>query len=425
MNSQGPRRWIEQRWLIDSAIRTEGVEWDQPRIGFTMRPAGIEANFDFASVRNRVRKYSDITPAFRELAQRRERLAHRAEAQGFAVTARDHYFVAALLYVSAAWPIFEHNAELRDLENRKNECYAAWSRLAPHRVERVEIPFGDGVIPAWFHLPAGWNGEQLPVVLACGGMDAFKEINVAMYGDKLLERGFAVLAFDGPGQGEALVNGITTTASNWIDAGKAIVDWAVAREEIDSDRMMGFGISFGSFWMTQIAATQPRLRGCVVSMVCHEPAATTLFERATPTFKARFMWMAGIESEEEFDRFAQGLDLRELVEGMQVPWLVIAGEADELAPIEHSYDLAARASSPTPLLVYQGERHSLQALDATFGASASALGPNWYTYAADWLLDRAAGVPVAETFQYVTSNGTVEERVHPKLDPAFGEGVRP
>ena len=128
--------------------------------------------------------------------------------------------------------------------------------------------------------------------------------------------------------------------------------------------------------------------------------------------------MAGIEDEEEFDRFAEKLDLRQLVSGMTVPWLVIAGEADELSPIEHTYRLAQLSPGPTPLLIYEGERHSLQALDTAFGGSAASQGPNWYTTAADWLLDRSAGKPVEEFFHYVTSSGMVQDRPHPKKSAA-------
>jgi len=420
----GPRRWVEQRWLVDSAIRTEGVEWDQPRIGFTLRPAGIEGNFDFAEAKSHIQKFSDITRVFRGLAERREARARAAEDCGHLVTARDHYFLAALLYVSAEWPFFEDTQVLKDLEDRKNRCYGCWARLAPHPVERVDIPFNGKTLPAWFHLPPNSAGRRVPLILACGGMDAFKEINVAMYGDKLLERGFAVLAFDGPGQGEAIVNGIQVTEDNWVAAGQALMDWALTRTEIDPERIMGFGISFGSFWMTQIAATQPKMCGCVVSMVCHEPGARTLLERASPTFKARFMWMSGIEDEAAFDRFAQRLDLRPLVAKMIVPWLVIAGEEDDLSPIEHTYHLASLAKGPVSLLVYEGERHSLQALDAKFGGSASSSGPNWYTSAADWLLDRAQGKPLSEFFHYITSAGTPRDRQHPKASAAAGGGGR-
>ena len=410
----GSRRWLEQRWIVDSAIRTEGVEWDQPRIGFTLRPAGIEGFFDLMAAKKRIRKFADITRVFRQLGARRERDALAAEATGHRATARDHYFIAALLYLSAEWPYFRDCKALTELEQRKNLCYGKWAALAEHVVERVEIPFGNGFIPAWLHFPRSPQNGRYPLVLACGGMDAFKEINVAMYGDKLLERGFAVLAFDGPGQGEAIVNGITVTERNWVDAGAAIMAWAKARRDVDPACILGFGISFGSFWMTQIAATQPDMRGCVVSMVCHEPGAKTLLEKASPTFKARFMWMAGIDDERAFDELAHKLDLRPLVQDMTVPWLVIAGEEDDLSPIEHTYALAASTQGSVNLLVYEGERHSLQALDAGLGGSAASNGPNWYTWAADWLLDRARGVPVQDRFDYVASDGQVTRREVPR-----------
>lgn len=406
----GPRRWHEQRWLVDTAIRTDGLEWDQPRVGYTVRPMGVDALADFAVAQREISKFDDLIPVFTRLARRRHRLAEEAEAAGRLVTAREHYFHAALLYVTAEWSIFEDTAEVVELDDQKNHCYAAYGQLADHHVERVDVPLGDHAVPAWLHLPVGYTGGQLPIVLSCGGMDAPKELNVNLYGDKFLERGFAVLAFDGPGQGEAPVRGLKFTDTNWIDTGNALVEWIDGRDELDSDQIVGFGLSFGSYWMTQIAATQPRLKGCVVGLVCHEPGSHMIFEQASPTFKARYMWMSGLEHDEEaFDAMAAEMDLRPLVEGMTVPWLVVGGDADELSPIEHSYDLAARAGGPTSLLIYHRGRHAL-----SLPTSSVALGPHWVAYAADWLLERIADQPVEERFDFVTDSGDVQERPHPR-----------
>lgn len=404
----GCRRWDEQRWLVDVAIRTDGLEWDQPRVGYTLRPTGPEATFDFRWISERVRKYDDITPVAAAAAERRERMAVDAEGQGRLVAARESYYVASALWLTAAWPIFETTPTLVRMNERKNACYAKWGQYASHHVERVEIPFGEAFLPAWFHLPPGYDGGRVPAVLVCGGMDAFKEIQVSMYGDKLLERGFAVLAVDGPGQGESPILGVHVTERNWIDAGELLVDWLAQRPEVDEDRLVAWGLSFGSFWMTQVAATQPRLKGCAVGLVCHERGAYTIFEKASPTFKARYMWMAGIEEENAFDRMAAKLDLAPLVREMTVPWLSVAGEADELSPIECTYELAAVCGAPAPLLVYESERHAFS------GAPSTVLGPNWYTQACDWLVDRAAGLPVEERFDYVRSDGVVERRPHPR-----------
>lgn len=86
------RRWTEQRWLIDNVIRSVGVDWDQPRTVSYNAPCGPEANADFAAIREKVRKYADIGPAFEATARRREAKAKAAEEEGALVTARQNYF---------------------------------------------------------------------------------------------------------------------------------------------------------------------------------------------------------------------------------------------------------------------------------------------------------------------------------------------
>lgn len=272
------------------------------------------------------------------------------------------------------------------------------------------FPSGTATFPRGFTFPAGHAGGPLPTVLSCGGMDAPKELNVNPYGDKFPERGFAVLAFDGPGQGEAPIRGVKFTPTAWIDAGETIMAWCGARAEVDDDRIVGFGLSFGSYWMSQIAATQPRLRGSAVGLVCHEPGCHTIFEMASPSFKARYMWMSGLEHDEAaFDEMVTQIDLRPLMPRMSAPWLVVAGDEDELSPVEHSYDLARQCPAAAPMLVYQQGRHAL-----SLPTPSVALGPNWLTYAGDWLLDRVTGVPVTDYVDYVLPSGQVERRPHPK-----------
>jgi len=255
-----------------------------------------------------VRKFADIAPVFSAAAERHERMARDAESRGHLVTAREEYFAAAILLTVPAWVITEDDAALRAIYDRMNANYAAWMKYAPHRVERVELPFGSGRFPAYFHLPRGYSGGRLPAVLYIGGMDTRKELVVAQYGERLLERGFAVLAVDGPGRGESPLLGAYVTADNWIEAGKVVMRFLLDRPEVDPERVVGFGQSFGSFWMTQVAATQPRLKACAVVLCCHEPGCFTIFEQACPSFKHRFMWMANLHDEAEFDRMASSME---------------------------------------------------------------------------------------------------------------------
>jgi dienelactone hydrolase len=390
------KRWQEQRWILDHIIRTVGIEWDQPRIAYTAGPCGPEANFDFNLVRQRVTKLADMPREYAAAARRREAVAERYEKEGRLAAARESYFIAALLWGSVQWSIFENSPSNLEFNAHKVHCYQKYAAYAPNRIERVENPFGRATLPAYLHLPRGWNGEKLPCVLTIDGMDGFKEIMHAMYGDKILERGLASLAIDGPGQGECCTRGIHVTATNFKDAGRAALDWLRRRPEVDPNRMLVYGISFGSFWATQVATVDDGLRGCAVAYVCHEPGGHTIFNMASPTFKLRFMYMASIEDEEEFDRFTAGMTL----DGSEVkfPYLVIAGEDDELSPIEHTYRLFDQIKTLKQLVVYQGERHAI-------GGLAGGLGPNWMTLLADWLRDRADGKPMASERVYVDMSG--------------------
>jgi len=395
------RRWIEQRWLVDNVIRANGIDWDQPRTTYLNAPCGFEANADFAVIRQRVQKYADGAPAFEATARRREAKARAAEEAGETVTARENYFMAAAHWGAAQWPLDENNAQNLSYNQRKRECYASYARLADHRVEAVWIPFRGKALPAWLHLPPGHHTARIPAVVSIPGMDSFKEIAVALYGDRWLSRGMAVLAVDGPGQYESAVLGIPVSMPAWAEAGPVIMDWLAARPEIDPERIGIAGVSFGSLFATIGAGAEPRFRACAVSHTNFEPGCHTIFEEASPTFKQRFMYMAGIADEAAFDEFAKSLTWEGSAERIQAPYLCLAGEADELAPMVHTERLIAALPGPKRLVVYQDCRH------AVGGVPATNLGPYPPTLMADWMAARLAGTPFPSERWYVDAAGRV------------------
>jgi dienelactone hydrolase len=406
------RRWEQQRWLLDAVIRTVGVDWDQGRSFYLQAPCGPDAFPDFQGIRARVQRFDDITREFTRAAERRERMAGAAEAAGHMVTARDNFYTASILYGGAQWPIFENSPTNERLSDKKVECYTKYAEHSDHEVERVEIPFGGASLPAWFHTPWRSAGERLPCVLVVDGMDGFKEGMVSLHADRFLSRGLAVLAVDGPGQGECTTRAIHVTGTNWFDAGRAMFAWLEGRPDVDQERIVIYGVSFGSCWATQLAASADRAIGCAVALVCHEPGCHTIFETASPTFKLRFMYMAGYEDEDEFDRIVATFSLRGVGPRIRCPYLVVAGERDELSPIEHTYRLLAEMDTPRELLVYEGEKHGLSATPSSF------LGPSWNDHVADWIHDRVRGVPPAPSRQlFVDGTGRVHESALPTAPP--------
>jgi pimeloyl-ACP methyl ester carboxylesterase len=400
------RRFREQKWLLDIIVSTVGLDWDLLRMATVTAPIGFEGMGDWSLVASKAKRYDDISPSFAEIAAGREARAREAERLGNDVTARESYLVAAIYYGVAQWPIDEISELNLQLNAKKVDCYSRYAALSPRRIERVEIPMGDHAIPAWLHHPHVGR-PPYPVVIMVPGMDTFKEKLVWSYGDKMIERGFAALAIDGPGQSEALMHGLRVTPDNFADTGRACLSWIETRPDLDRDRIGVFGRSFGSYAATVLAnAIGDRIRGIVVGLPCFEPGLRKLFEEASPTYKNRFMFMAGYDDEAEFDCFVENFDLRTRVSDLKCPLMVLGGELDELAPIKHVFEVAKFVPGPVDIVVYQNERHAPGRLPS------SQFGPHWYAMMADWLAacvrDR---IPVMRSrYRYVKASGEVEER---------------
>jgi pimeloyl-ACP methyl ester carboxylesterase len=406
-------RWQQQRWMLDAVIRTVGIEWDQARIAAKSRPGGEVAEADFRAVARRVRKFDDIHREFAAQARKREAKARAFEEEGRTVAAAESYIAAALLWASACWPIFEASEVLHAYEERMSACYAKFIEFAPHLIERVEIPFGGKHLPAYLHLPRRpAKGEKVPCIISIGGMDGSKENMVAIYGDRFLTRGLAVLALDGPGQAESASRGIFFTPTNFGDAGLAVHDWLSRHPAIDTDRLAIRSSSFGSYFGTVAAAALgDRIRGYAVTGVCQEPGCHTIFNTASPTFKARFMYMSGFEDETAFDEFCQKIDLRPFAPQIKCPYMVIAGENDQLSPIEHTERLFELIKAPKRLVIYEGANHGV-------GDAASVdNGDDKNTMLADWLLDRINGKPARSERVWIDSSGRAH--AEPFAEPAL------
>ena len=387
------KRWREQRWLLDQVIQTRGLDWDQGRTGKILRNCGPGVQGEIQEISRRVQKFVDIPREFARAATRRENLAREAEQAGHLVDAREHYYIASTFYTNATWAVYEDGNENRSAwAERKRVCYDKFIQYAGRPVERVELPYQGKSIAALLHLPPNRKAnEKVACVLYIPGMDGVKEDN-PMHNDPLLERGVAMLAIDGPGQGETRERGIKCTASNYQDAGKLACDYLVTRPEIDPDRLAIMGSSMGSYWGPRVAAVEPRFKACAVSGVNVEPGQNTIFNSASPTFKLNYMYMAGYDDEAAFDDFAKTLTLREVAPMIRCPYLIVAGEDDDLCPIEFVYQFMDAISGPKVLMVYEGEKHSIR-------------NPRARALLVDWLVDRLAGNPFKSERIYVEMSG--------------------
>src|SRR3981189_509787 len=195
------KRFQEQRWVLDSIIRANGMNWDQPRL-----------------------------PAFHGGRRRRKTRAIEAQNAGALVGARDNYFMAANYWGGAQWPIDENNDKNIFFNQKKRECYLKYAKVADHRVEPAWIAIEGKTVPAWFHLPYRYqSGQRVPCVVSIPGMDGYKERSVALSGERFLSRGIAVLVVEGPGQYDSAVLGVRVSIPAWQAAGPAMFNWLANR----------------------------------------------------------------------------------------------------------------------------------------------------------------------------------------------------
>ena len=387
------KRWQEQRWILDQVIKVSGLDFDQGRSGKMLRNCGPGIAGELRGSGQRGQKFTDFPREFSHAAERREQRGRAAEALGHTVEAREHYYVAATYYTAAQWGIFEDgNPRRMAWAESKRDCYDRYIGFADHPIERVDLSVPGGKQAALLHLPhKPAPGERFPCILYQPGMDGVKEDN-PLTGDPLLQRGLAILSIDGPGQGETRERGITVTASNCEDGARAAYAFLKTRPDIDGDRVAVYGSSMGSYWGTRMAAAVPEFKACAVVGVCMEPSQYTIFNTAAPTFKLNYMYMSGYDDEAEFDEFCKTLTLEGVAARIRSPYMVVAGEDDELCPIEFAYEVVDEATCPKVLYVYEGERHSLR-------------NPAARTIVVDWLKDCLDGKPVRSEKVYVEMSG--------------------
>jgi dienelactone hydrolase len=392
------KRWREQRWILDQVIQTRGIDWDQGRSGKILRNCGPGVQADLQEVCRRIQKFVDISREFSRAAARREEQGRVAEADGHLLEAREHYYIAACFYTNAMWAVYEDgNPQRMSWQEKKRACFDKFIRYAGRPIERVELPYEGKMIQALLHLPPGLKaGERVPCVMYIPGMDGVKEDTPAG-GDAFLERGFAVLAIDGPGQGETRERGIKCTAGNYADAGKLACDYLVKRKEIDAERLGVMASSMGSYWAPRVVAEEKRFKACAVSGVCMEPGQYAIFNMSSPTFKMNYMYMSGYEDEAAFDEFAKTLTLKGVTSKITCPYMVVAGEDDEHCDMKFVYELMDEMPAPKLLYVFEGERHSIR-------------NPRSRSLVVNWLIDTLLGKPFKPEIVRIETSGKETRR---------------
>lgn len=112
---------------------------------------------------------------------------------------------------------------------------------------------------------------------------------------------------------------------------------------------------------------------------------TAIFGQSSPRFKQVFMYMAGYDSEEAFDRdVAAYMTTGGYGAKIRCPTLLVQGEFDPLSPLEDAVGLPEELRGPKELWILEGDFHYMWGHPGLGGMDA-------FGFIVDWLRDALAG----------------------------------
>jgi len=198
-----------------------------------------------------------------------DRLAAEADGQfarGHKVSARDNYLRAASYYRSSEFFLHATPKDPRVVRaySRQTETYKAAARLFAAPIEPVEIPYEATSLPGYLHR-VDQTDQRRPLLIMHTGFDGSAEEMHWSGAQAAVERGYNVLAFDGPGQSGPLHREGLPFRPDWEKVITPVVDYALKQKGVDPGRIALLGTSMGGELAPRAAAFEPRLAACIAN----------------------------------------------------------------------------------------------------------------------------------------------------------------
>jgi hypothetical protein len=197
-------------------------------------------------------------------ADRIRRAAERDAEAGHAVSARTAYLRASLYYdlASSTAPATSEPERFTTLWEIHRDCWDRAVALWPG-VEPIRIPYESTTLEGYWFAPPNVGEEPRPTVILNNGSDGPVTAMWSQGGGAAVDRGWNAITFDGPGQGAALHRSHLYFRHDWEAVITPVVDYLLARPEVDPRRIALHGVSQAGYWAPRAAAFEHRLAAAV------------------------------------------------------------------------------------------------------------------------------------------------------------------
>lgn len=299
---------------------------------------------------------------WRAAAERAEALGEEAEAAGQSTTAglallraTTYHRTAGTVYLSRPVdPRLSDSIARQTVTFRRALSHLAWES------ETVQIPFEGGVLPG-YHLRVADDGARRATLILLNGYDGTVEETYFGNAAAALERGYDVLAFDGPGQGSVLVDQGITLRPDWENVVTPVVDWLIGRPGVDAERIGLIGWSLGGYLAPRAASGESHIAACVsdsgfydlfesiaaripaplrgeipdgnrVAVAAVEALMDAMMRKPTEGWALRRgLYVNGVDTMLDYIRQSRSFTLKGFAERIACPTLICHGELDDVS----------------------------------------------------------------------------------------------
>jgi len=288
---------------------------------------------------------------WRALGGRLRERAAASESRGRRLTAAaEHLRATAYLQIGERFRTPKDAAAL-DCYRESLDSFRRFAELTDRpRLERVEVPFEGGALPAYL-VHAEGAGARPPCVVYFDGLDITKEMCFLRGAAELARRGLSSLVVDGPGNGESIRFRGLHLRPDYEVAGSAALDYLETRSEVDAGRAGVLAISLGGYYAPRCAALDHRFKACVAWGAIwdyHETWKRRIesgFRGSLSVPGHHISWVLGVEDLDAALRRLEAFRLDGVVQRMRCPFLLLHGEHDEQVPREVAQTLHAACGS--------------------------------------------------------------------------------
>jgi pimeloyl-ACP methyl ester carboxylesterase len=217
------------------------------------------------------------------------------------------------------------------------------------RYSYFSAPYENGRLRA-LYLRGPAVSEKKPLIMAVGGYDSILEEKYPVIGKAALDRGYSVLIYEGPGQGEPLRKYRLKFTPEWEKPTTAVLDEFLRTHDKPS-KIVLFGMSMGGYLAPRAGAFEARIDGVVAYDVCfdlHEAAARTfgavkqnplaLKDPGVSWAYNNALWTMGTTNPDDTLEAFSHYKLAPIADRIRQDVLILAGTEDHFIPFHQVAD---------------------------------------------------------------------------------------